>query len=116
MSSSSETYVAAEAMVFPPPCPNVGAPSRCLCFCNHNSLKKAWLARLARVWHAPLSLALLQTNPYELLYEVLCRQNGMIRFKGPWFSSLFGVITCNPRNLEYLLKTKFSNFLKGPYF
>ncbi|KAM2263649.1 hypothetical protein ACFXTI_039909 [Malus domestica] len=38
--SSSETYVAAEAMVFPPPCPNVRAPSRCLCFCNHNSLRQ----------------------------------------------------------------------------
>ncbi|CAN6703284.1 unnamed protein product [Malus baccata var. baccata] len=50
----------------------------------------------------PLSLALLQTNPYELLSEVLCRQNGTIRFKGPWCSGLFGAITCDPRNLEYL--------------
>ncbi|KAM1556092.1 hypothetical protein EV1_039393 [Malus domestica] len=44
-----------------------------------------------------LSLALLQTKPYELLSEVLCHQNGTIRFKGPWCTSLFGAITCDPR-------------------
>ncbi|KAM1064439.1 hypothetical protein ACFX13_029140 [Malus domestica] len=65
-----------------------------------------------------LSLAVLglQNNTYEWLSEALCRKNGTFRFKGPWFSCLFGVITCDPRNLEHLLKTKFSNYPKGPYF
>ncbi|KAB2623995.1 cytochrome P450 86B1-like [Pyrus ussuriensis x Pyrus communis] len=66
-----------------------------------------------------LSLAVLglQTNNiYEWLSQVLCRQNGTFLFQGPWFSSLFSVITSDPRNLEHLLKTKFSNFPKGPYF
>ncbi|KAM0960926.1 hypothetical protein TB2_019971 [Malus domestica] len=58
----------------------------------------------------------LQTNLYEWLSQVLYRQNGTFLFQGPWFSSLFCVITSDPRNLEHLLKTKFSNFPKGPYF
>ncbi|KAL6192326.1 hypothetical protein ACLB2K_033417 [Fragaria x ananassa] len=55
-------------------------------------------------------------NLYEWLTQVLCRQNGTFTFKGPWLSSLHCIITSDPRNLEHLLKTKFSNFPKGPYF
>ncbi|KAM1263481.1 hypothetical protein ACFX15_027948 [Malus domestica] len=110
------------AMVFLPSRPNFGALSCCVCFCNHKLLeakKTPWLSRLTSVWHVPLSLCgttPTQPNPYELLSKVLCRQNGTIRFIGPWFSSLVCIITCDPRNLESLLKAKFSNFLKGPYF
>ncbi|CAN1172782.1 Cytochrome P450 86B1 [Linum perenne] len=53
---------------------------------------------------------------YELITSVLCRLNGTFLFKGPSLSSLNSVITSDPRNLEYLLKTNFSNFPKGPYF
>ncbi|PRQ41426.1 putative alkane 1-monooxygenase [Rosa chinensis] len=55
-------------------------------------------------------------NLYEWLTQVLCRQNGTFTFSGPWFSSLHCIITSDPRNLEHLLKTKFSIFPKGPYF
>ncbi|PON77732.1 Cytochrome P450, E-class, group I [Parasponia andersonii] len=58
----------------------------------------------------------LQTNMYEWISDVLRSQNGTFRFKGPWFSSLNCIVTADPRNLEYLLKTKFPNFPKGPYF
>ncbi|KAK2635738.1 hypothetical protein Ddye_030530 [Dipteronia dyeriana] len=55
-------------------------------------------------------------NMYEWLTHVICRQNGTFHFRGPWFSSLNCVVTADPRNLEHLLKTKFSNFPKGNFF
>ncbi|XP_010522165.1 PREDICTED: cytochrome P450 86B1-like [Tarenaya hassleriana] len=55
-------------------------------------------------------------NIYEWMTDVLCRQNGTFWFRGPWFSSLNCVVTCDPRNIEYLLKTRFSVFPKGSYF
>lgn len=64
----------------------------------------------------PSLASALQTNMYEWISDVLRSQNGTFRFKGPWFSSLNCIVTSDPRNLEYLLKTKFSNFPKGPYF
>ncbi|GMI88428.1 cytochrome P450, family 86, subfamily B, polypeptide 1 [Hibiscus trionum] len=58
----------------------------------------------------------LRSNLYEWVTGVLCRQNGTFVFRGPWFSSLNCVVTADPRNLEHLLKTKFSVYPKGPYF
>ncbi|CAA3023754.1 cytochrome P450 86B1-like [Olea europaea subsp. europaea] len=53
---------------------------------------------------------------YEWISDVLCRQNGTFTFRGPWFTNLNCVVTSDPRNVEYLLKTNFSNFPKGEYF
>ncbi|XP_074285565.1 cytochrome P450 86B1-like [Silene latifolia] len=58
----------------------------------------------------------LRLNMYEWLTGVLCRQNGTFHFKGPWFTNLNCVVTADPRNLEHLLKTRFTNFPKGEYF
>nr|KYP68406.1 Cytochrome P450 86A2 [Cajanus cajan] len=58
----------------------------------------------------------LRTNMYEWITEVLIKQNGTFRFKGPWFSNLNCIVTSDPRNLEHLLKTKFPLFPKGGYF
>ncbi|KAL5759143.1 hypothetical protein ACOSQ2_017981 [Xanthoceras sorbifolium] len=58
----------------------------------------------------------LKDNMYEWITLVICSQNGTFQFKGPWFSSLNCIVTADPRNLEHLLKTKFSNFPKGRYF
>lgn len=58
----------------------------------------------------------LQTDMYEWISGVLCRQNGTFVFKGPWFSNLNCVVTSDPRNIEHLLKAKFCNFPKGAYF
>ncbi|KAF4387607.1 hypothetical protein G4B88_003934 [Cannabis sativa] len=63
-----------------------------------------------------LASALQSNNMYEWISNVLKTQNGTFHFKGPWFSNLNCVVTSDPRNLEYLLKTKFVNFPKGPYF
>lgn len=58
----------------------------------------------------------LRGNMYEWISDVLKGQNGTFTFKGPWFTNLNCVVTSDPRNLEYLLKTKFTNFPKGEYF
>ncbi|KAG8382599.1 hypothetical protein BUALT_Bualt05G0094300 [Buddleja alternifolia] len=58
----------------------------------------------------------LRENIYEWLSEVLHTQNGTFTFKGPSFTNLNCVVTSDPRNIEYLLKTKFTNFPKGTYF
>ncbi|KAL2927356.1 Cytochrome P450 86B1 [Bienertia sinuspersici] len=64
----------------------------------------------------PSLIAGLRKNMYEWLTDITNTQNGTFHFKGPWFSSLQCVVTSDPRNLEHLLKTKFSNFPKGGYF
>ncbi|XP_059633365.1 cytochrome P450 86B1-like [Cornus florida] len=58
----------------------------------------------------------LRSNMYEWISDVLQRQNGTFKFKGLWFTNLNCVVTSDPRNLEYLLKTKFPNYPKGEYF
>ncbi|CAM8942807.1 unnamed protein product [Rhodiola kirilowii] len=58
----------------------------------------------------------LRENMYEWISGVLCRQNGTFVFRGPAFSNLKCVVTADPRNLEYLLKSNFGNFPKGEYF
>ncbi|XP_030547517.1 cytochrome P450 86B1-like [Rhodamnia argentea] len=65
---------------------------------------------------APSLVAGLRGNMYEYISGVVCRQNGTFWFRGPWLTSLNCVVTADPRNLEHLLKTRFSNFPKGPYF
>ncbi|KAF8021736.1 hypothetical protein BT93_G2013 [Corymbia citriodora subsp. variegata] len=65
---------------------------------------------------APSLVAGLRADMYEYISDVVCRQNGTFWFRGPWLTSLNCVVTADPRNLEHLLKTRFSNFPKGPYF
>uniref|UniRef100_A0A2P2NJ14 Cytochrome P450 86B1 n=1 Tax=Rhizophora mucronata TaxID=61149 RepID=A0A2P2NJ14_RHIMU len=64
----------------------------------------------------PSMVSGIRGNGYEWITDVLCRQGGTFIFKGPWFSSLYCVVTADPRNIEHLLKAKFSNFPKGKYF
>ncbi|KAI3831340.1 hypothetical protein MKX03_034126 [Papaver bracteatum] len=58
----------------------------------------------------------IHTDIYEWLTDVLRQRRGTFTFRGPWFTSLNSVITADPRNLEHLLKTKFTNFPKGEFF
>lgn len=61
-------------------------------------------------------VGLTQSNMYDWLTEILCRQGGTFHFSGPVLTNLKCVVTADPRNLEHLLKGKFSNFPKGDYF
>ncbi|XP_078448537.1 cytochrome P450 86B1-like [Wolffia australiana] len=64
----------------------------------------------------PSLLLGLRRDMYEWVTRVLSRQNGTFVFRGPWFSNLHCVVTADPRNVEFMLKTKFSSFPKGDYF
>ncbi|EOA22950.1 hypothetical protein CARUB_v10003687mg [Capsella rubella] len=64
----------------------------------------------------PSLIFAVRSNLYEWLSEVLISRNGTFRFRGPWFSTLNCVVTCDPRNVEHILKTRFSIYPKGSYF
>ncbi|XP_075500947.1 cytochrome P450 86B1-like [Primulina tabacum] len=64
----------------------------------------------------PSLIAGVRGNMYEWISGILDTQNGTFTFKGPWFTNLNCVVTSDPRNVEYLLKTNFTNFPKGGYF
>ncbi|GLJ16502.1 hypothetical protein SUGI_0281770 [Cryptomeria japonica] len=53
---------------------------------------------------------------YEWSSEVLIQSGGTLDFKPPWMTKMFTLVTIDPRNIEYMVKTKFGNFPKGAYF
>ncbi|KAF9606121.1 hypothetical protein IFM89_023174 [Coptis chinensis] len=57
----------------------------------------------------------LRTNIHECNSNLLNQHNGTYRFLGPWFSNLDTVVTSDPSNVEYILKSNFSNFPKGEF-
>ncbi|XP_038899430.1 cytochrome P450 86B1-like [Benincasa hispida] len=64
----------------------------------------------------PALITAARGNIYEWITELLHRHKGTFQFRGPWLSSLHCVVTADPRNLEHLLKTKFSSYPKGSFF
>ncbi|KAG6497503.1 cytochrome P450 86B1-like [Zingiber officinale] len=64
----------------------------------------------------PSLLLALRRHMYEWVTGVLERQGGTFTFRGPVGTNLHCVVTADPRNLEHLLKARFANFPKGPYF
>lgn len=78
--------------------------------------KKHGLAVWPFVGMLPSLLLALRHDMYEWITKVLNERGGTFAFKGPWFTNLQCVVTSDPRNLEHLLKTKFTSFPKGPYF
>ncbi|XP_065002267.1 cytochrome P450 86B1-like [Musa acuminata AAA Group] len=78
--------------------------------------KRQGLAVWPVVGMLPSLLLGIRNDMYEWVTGVLERQGGTFTFRGPWFTNLHCVVTADPRNLEHLLKTKFSIFPKGEYF
>ncbi|XP_009794122.1 cytochrome P450 86B1-like [Nicotiana tabacum] len=87
-----------------------------ICIHSLRQGKKQGLPNWPLVGMLPSLILGLRKDMYEWISDVLCRMNGTFTFRGPWFTNLNCVVTSDPRNLEYLLKTKFSNFPKGEYF
>ncbi|XP_010910908.1 cytochrome P450 86B1 [Elaeis guineensis] len=55
-------------------------------------------------------------NVYDWATDSVTRAGGTFPYRGMWFCSAYGVMTVNPANIEYMLKTRFSNFPKGRYY
>ncbi|KAL0731824.1 hypothetical protein Bca4012_027918 [Brassica carinata] len=53
---------------------------------------------------------------YDLSVEVLENANLTFQFKGPWLSGMDILITVDPENINYILSSNFSNFIKGPEY
>ncbi|KAM0940286.1 putative alkane 1-monooxygenase [Dioscorea sansibarensis] len=53
---------------------------------------------------------------YDWATDELVRSGGTFQYRGLWFSRCHGLITFDPVNIEYMLKTHFSNFPKGKYY
>ncbi|KDP26701.1 hypothetical protein JCGZ_17859 [Jatropha curcas] len=48
--------------------------------------------------------------------RALIEAGGTFRYQGVWMAGAYGVMTADPANIEYILKTNFSNFPKGQYY
>lgn len=64
----------------------------------------------------PSLVAGVKKDVYEWVTEVLVRRGGTFTFRGPWCTDLQAVLTADPLNMEYLLKTNSANFPKGAAF
>lgn len=62
------------------------------------------------------SLLLNINRLYDWITELLQENGGTFEFKGPWMSKMQSIITSDPRNIEYALKTNFANYPKGIHF
>ena len=55
-------------------------------------------------------------NFYDWFSEILIDNGGSFQFWGPWFTKFNYFTTIDPRNVEHVLRLKFSNYPKGPDF
>ncbi|GLT69788.1 hypothetical protein SLA2020_419100 [Shorea laevis] len=55
-------------------------------------------------------------NIYDWATKSLIRAGGTFHFRGMWMGGAYGIVTADPSNIEYMLKTKFKNFPKGKYY
>ncbi|KAK2968635.1 hypothetical protein RJ640_030715 [Escallonia rubra] len=62
------------------------------------------------------SLILHLNEIYDWVTDALVKAGGTFPFKGMWMGGAYGVITSDPSNIQYMLKTKFNNFPKGRNF
>ncbi|KAL6544623.1 hypothetical protein OROMI_023485 [Orobanche minor] len=53
---------------------------------------------------------------HDFLTEVLNESGGTFEFKGPVFSNMNMVFTCDPANINHIFTKRFSNYPKGPEF
>ncbi|PPS05754.1 hypothetical protein GOBAR_AA14892 [Gossypium barbadense] len=48
--------------------------------------------------------------------RVLIKAGGTFHYRGMWMGGAYGIVTTDPSNIEYMLKTNFQNFPKGNYY
>ncbi|KAF7840246.1 alkane hydroxylase MAH1-like [Senna tora] len=53
---------------------------------------------------------------HDFVHQALKQQAGTGNFKGPWFTNLNYLITCDPINIQYIMTKKFRNYEKGHGF
>ncbi|KAG4914412.1 hypothetical protein JHK87_051969 [Glycine soja] len=53
---------------------------------------------------------------HDFCTEILKKQGGSGEFKGPWFTKMHYLITCDSLNVQHMLCKSFDNYIKGPEF
>ncbi|CAI9275140.1 unnamed protein product [Lactuca saligna] len=53
------------------------------------------------------------THIYEWGGEALVKSGGSFYYRGMWMGGTYGIATCDPEKIEYILKTNFKNYPKG---
>jgi hypothetical protein len=56
------------------------------------------------------------SHVHDYATRVLKHYGGTFQFKGPWFTDLNFVITCDPMNIDHICSENFPNYVKGPKF
>ncbi|XP_059452630.1 alkane hydroxylase MAH1-like [Corylus avellana] len=56
------------------------------------------------------------SNIHDHATRFLKDNGGTFEFKGPWFTNMNFVLTCDPTNIHHILCRNFSNYEKGPKF
>ncbi|XP_024008941.1 cytochrome P450 86B1 isoform X2 [Eutrema salsugineum] len=57
-----------------------------------------------------------RNDVYGWVTRCLKKCRGTFLYRGIWLGGSYGAVTCVPANVEYMLKTNFKNFPKGPFF
>ncbi|CAH2051446.1 unnamed protein product [Thlaspi arvense] len=57
-----------------------------------------------------------RNDVYSWVTRCLKNCGGTFLYRGIWLGGSYGAVTCVPANVEYMLKTNFKNFPKGPFF
>ncbi|KAL1223938.1 Cytochrome P450 86B1 [Cardamine amara subsp. amara] len=57
-----------------------------------------------------------RNDVYGWVTRCLKKCKGTFPYRGIWLSGSSGAVTCVPANVEYMLKTNFKNYPKGPFF
>ncbi|GMI75064.1 cytochrome P450, family 86, subfamily C, polypeptide 1 [Hibiscus trionum] len=56
------------------------------------------------------------SDVYDWGTRVLLKAGGTFHYRGMWMAGAYGIMTIDPSNVEYMLKTNFNNFPKGSYY
>ncbi|XP_065875966.1 cytochrome P450 86B1-like [Euphorbia lathyris] len=62
------------------------------------------------------SLAFHISDAFGFATRSLINSGGTFPYRGMWMGGAHGVMTANPANIEYMVKSNFSNFPKGKYY
>ncbi|KAF6175214.1 hypothetical protein GIB67_015900 [Kingdonia uniflora] len=87
-----------------------------ICFVSLHYLSSGSPHRLPTNWPFVGMLPSLLINAnrvHDWTTQLLARSGCTFVFKGPWFTNLNIVGTCDPANVHYILSTNFSNFERG---
>ncbi|XP_065848001.1 alkane hydroxylase MAH1-like [Euphorbia lathyris] len=81
-----------------------------------NRWKKNYGIKLAKTIRKIRWFSSIVYNIHDIATRLLQKNGGTFRFKGPWFSGMDFLLTCDPINLNYFLNTNFRNYQKGNHF